>query len=360
MCKTKYRLATADDADLLFSCFNDAEARNNSFSSGKISYQQYIDWFFNSLFDDMIEIYIYYLNDEPIGHARLTYSNEEVSISYSVAQKYRGQECGTRMIHDIERIIIEKNSEMTSILTIVKVDDIASQRIFEDKNYAQISQNHDDYIYRKKIDENKTASVMPEVSNRKRILLLTNNRNALKLYDRLSLMGESVTIYSGVLSEDQLIQMKANIVVSYNYKYIIPSRIISFMKGKIVNLHISYLPWNKGSDPNFWSFIDNTPKGVTIHKVDAHLDTGNILYQKEIRFDEDVETFRTSYNRLNDEIVSLFCDNWTYIKNDTVVPFVQKENGTYHKRSDFNTFIERYPVNWDETISQYKMKYNLQ
>ena len=27
-----------------------------------------------------------------------------------------------------------------------------------------------------------------------------------------------------------------------------------------INMHISYLPWNRGFSPNIWSFIDNTPK----------------------------------------------------------------------------------------------------
>ncbi len=30
-------------------------------------------------------------------------------------------------------------------------------------------------------------------------------------------------------------------------------------KKSIINLHISYLPWNKGAYPNVWSFIDETP-----------------------------------------------------------------------------------------------------
>ena len=54
---------------------------------------------------------------------------------------------------------------------------------------------------------------------------------------------------------------------------------------KIINLHISYLPYNKGAHPNFWSFADNTPSGVTIHEVNENLDSGNIIFQKKIEFD---------------------------------------------------------------------------
>ena len=172
-------------------------------------------------------------------------------------------------------------------------------------------------------------------------------------------MGECVSLYSGVLSEEQLMMINPKIIISYNYRYIIPDNIISQVDGKIINLHISYLPWNRGSDPNFWSFIDNTPKGVTIHKVDAHLDTGSILLQKELTFDEDTETFRTSYNKLNDEIVSLLCDNWHSIVTDSVIPTKQDSGGSYHKRSDLNSFRDKFPFSWDEKITEYKRKYNL-
>ena len=45
---------------------------------------------------------------------------------------------------------------------------------------------------------------------------------------------------------------------------------------------MSFLPYNRGSHPNFWSFIDDTPKGITIHEIDEGADTGNIVFQKKI------------------------------------------------------------------------------
>ncbi|HJJ41829.1 MAG TPA: formyltransferase family protein [Methanocorpusculum sp.] len=194
-----------------------------------------------------------------------------------------------------------------------------------------------------------------------RILLLTNNRNALKLYDSLKQMGENVELYSEKLYEEQLLEMKPSFIISYNYNHIIPEKIISIMPEKMVNLHISYLPWNKGSDPNFWSFIENTPKGVTIHKIDAHLDTGSILYQEEVTFDENIETFRTSYNKLNDKIVELFCRNWKSIKEGSSETINKEKNitGTYHKRIEFINYTKKYPLNYDDRITDYKNKYNI-
>ncbi|MCL0081308.1 hypothetical protein M1N64_03665 [Peptococcaceae bacterium] len=46
-------------------------------------------------------------------------------------------------------------------------------------------------------------------------------------------------------------------------------------QGRAINLHISFLPWNRGADPNFWSFIENAPVGVSIHYLDEGIDTGD-------------------------------------------------------------------------------------
>ena len=68
---------------------------------------------------------------------------------------------------------------------------------------------------------------------------------------------------------------------------------------------MSYLPWNRGADPNFWSILEDTPKGVTIHIMDESIDTGDILYQKDpLEFN--------SQNELINHINLFFPDQKTY------------------------------------------------
>ena len=160
--------------------------------------------------------------------------------------------------------------------------------------------------------------------------------------------------YSGKLEEAQIIWLAPALVVSYNYSFLVPENIISLAEDKMINLHISYLPWNQGSDPNFWSFIDNTPKGVTIHQLSAQLDKGAILLQKELFFDEATETFRSTYEKLNREIVSMLQKNFEEIKNHKILPSPQCGNGSYHKRSDFIRFMRGAAMNWEETIEDFK------
>ena len=99
-------------------------------------------------------------------------------------------------------------------------------------------------------------------------------------------------------------------VISYGYLHIFKKDVIDACKNGILNLHISYLPFNRGFHPNLWSFIDDTKKGVTIHFVDEGVDTGDILFQKEILFNLEEDTLKKTYNRLKKEIEILFINNF--------------------------------------------------
>lgn len=135
-----------------------------------------------------------------------------------------------------------------------------------------------------------------------------------ELYDWLR-KDYIVNIYSGRLTKEQLKNINPDLIVSYNYKYIITKDVIDYMDGNIINLHSSYLSWNKGANPNFWSFVEDTPKDVTIHQIDKGLDTGKILYQKECHFDIENETFASTYDKLNQTMIALFKAHWDEIRD---------------------------------------------
>ncbi|WJQ84449.1 linear gramicidin non-ribosomal peptide synthetase LgrA [Brevibacillus brevis] len=122
-------------------------------------------------------------------------------------------------------------------------------------------------------------------------------------------------------------------VVSYAYGYILGKEIVSHFKGRILNLHTSLLPWNKGRDPVFWSIWDETPKGVTLHLIDENIDTGNILVQEEISFDEE-DTLIDCYNKANQVIEDLFIREWENIVSGRITPFPQPSGGTIHYKQD--------------------------
>lgn len=148
-------------------------------------------------------------------------------------------------------------------------------------------------------------------------------------------------------------------IISYNYKYLITKEIINYIKGNIINLHISYLPWNGGANPNIWSFIENTPKGVTIHQINEKFDKGKILYQKEYFFDEEKETFATSYMKLNKAIVELFKEKWREIELGQYHLYEQTGEGSYHTKKEFDQIKARLSFDWNDNIANFLKRYQL-
>lgn len=190
-----------------------------------------------------------------------------------------------------------------------------------------------------------------------KVLFLTNNENTKALSDWLSDRC-SLTMWQEKLTVENLEELRPDLIVSFNYRHIIKQDVIDFMDERILNLHMSYLPWNRGSSPNFWSHVDGTPKGVTIHLVSAGLDKGDILFQKEVEFDVAAETFATSYERLLSEMITLFMDNWQTIKDGTYERMPQTECGSYHCMKDLEQVEAVCPFAWSDNIGEYLDRYN--
>lgn len=166
-----------------------------------------------------------------------------------------------------------------------------------------------------------------------KILFLTNNKITDTLYHWLCFREGNVDYLEDKFDAYQWSFYNPDLIISYNYKHIIDEEIINLGRN-IINLHISYLPYNRGADPNFWSIVDGTPSGVTIHKIDKGIDTGDILLQKTVDI-KDTDTLGSSYTKLHREIQKLFIDNWESIRDNKIKPTPQVGKGTYHAVKDF-------------------------
>ena len=189
-------------------------------------------------------------------------------------------------------------------------------------------------------------------------VLFLGGQGSKELFNWLTEQGEEVFYTEDKITVEGLNKLRPDIIVSYNYRYIIKKEIIDFVKGNAVNLHISYLPYNKGAHPNVWSFLEDTPKGVTIHCIDEGIDTGKIIVQKEVAIDEDRETLKSSYEFLHAEMRSLFKETWDQIKSGAIMPRDQEGHGTLHFMRDF---VKIEPLikekGWDTPISELKRRY---
>ena len=142
---------------------------------------------------------------------------------------------------------------------------------------------------------------------------------------------------------------KIELIISSGYSPIIKGDVVAALPNRIINLHISLLPSGKGVYPNFWSFFENSPKGVSIHQIDIGIDTGGVLYQREVRFSPD-ETLRSSHKKLMNALEELFFACWPDIAAGTFQVNDQKNLAAetiYHSRYDSERLIDLLPQRWD-------------
>lgn len=140
---------------------------------------------------------------------------------------------------------------------------------------------------------------------------------------------------------------RVDVIISYRYRHIIPWRILRDYRGRIINVHTSLLPNQRGAHPVFWGFIEGATHGVTIHNIDRGIDTGPIMAQIPVQLNELYCTFRSAWNQMNDIAQDFFLALWPNLLD--IEPQSQPlKGGTIHKASD----IDRYgkPFNWDANV----------
>lgn len=140
-------------------------------------------------------------------------------------------------------------------------------------------------------------------------------------------------------------------VICYGYRKIIREPFLSAYRGRLLNLHISYLPYNRGADPNFWAWFDDTPHGVSLHEVDHGTDTGRLIAQAKVTFDITQHTLATSYAQLHQSAVLLFESVWPGIRGGAIHSWPQDGHGTYHRKSDKDFYMKSLPMGWDTHVS---------
>jgi methionyl-tRNA formyltransferase len=202
---------------------------------------------------------------------------------------------------------------------------------------------------KEKVTQNKNQELYKDTLGGYKVLLVTNNENTFPLLEWLRCRA-CVQIFSDRIFRTDLEKFSPDLILSYNYNFLIQQDIIDFMQGNVINMHISLLPWNRGASPNLWSFLEDTPKGVTIHKIDADLDRGLILYQEEMQFDVAEETLATTYQKLNDRMVALFQEHWEDIASQSYLGREPIGKGSYHSVKDLEALQEKMYFSWTDKI----------
>jgi len=173
-------------------------------------------------------------------------------------------------------------------------------------------------------------------------VFLGMNEAGEEIYDWLNQRND-VEVKALLTEKEQLSlieQLEPDIVISSGFEHKVPKEIIEVPEQGIVNLHPSYLPYNRGSHPHIWSLVEGTPAGVSIHYMVENIDEGPIIDRKEVRV-EPQDTARTLYDRLTREMVELFKKNWSDIVEGSVEAEEQElDKGNTHYQRELEELCE--------------------
>ena len=129
----KFRKAVEADIKLLFDWANDLDVRQNAINTQLISWEGHQKWFQNRLESSISKIFIFLIDEQPIGQVRFEFEKNQWLIDYSIDKLYRGKGLGKLMLKEI--LSYFKTNE--PIIAYVKIENIASAKIFNSLGFKK-------------------------------------------------------------------------------------------------------------------------------------------------------------------------------------------------------------------------------
>jgi hypothetical protein len=134
-----------------------------------------------------------------------------------------------------------------------------------------------------------------------------------------------------VVSKEFIKLNKIDFIICFGYGRILKEPILGNVTA--INIHTGMLPYNRGANPNLWSWLQNTAKGITIHYIDEGIDTGDIIAQSQVIMPDNT-SIQSSYDLLISEAYKLFDGTWPLIRAGKNERNRQKGSGSYYTLKD--------------------------
>ena len=122
----------------------------------------------------------------------------------------------------------------------------------------------------------------------------------------------------------------ADIFVVAAFGQIVSEEILNMPKYGCVNIHASLLPKYRGAAPIQWAILNGeSTTGVTIQQMAKGIDTGDILYQKEIPITSE-DTGESMFDKLMNLGASMIAEFLPLLEEGKIVPVPQVEEQSTH------------------------------
>ena len=138
-------------------------------------------------------------------------------------------------------------------------------------------------------------------------------------------------------------------IVIIAYGQIIPARLLPIPKHGWINLHASLLPKYRGAAPINWAIVNGeTQTGLTSMRIDAGMDTGNILLQQELGIGA-TETAPELSTRLSEAGAPLMAETLRGLAAGKIAPRPQD-----HSQATLAPMLKREDgrIDWNRTAKE--------
>ncbi len=171
-----------------------------------------------------------------------------------------------------------------------------------------------------------------------------------KFRQELLQVVQGIPIFDGAQLRDdailaQIAALQADVALSIFFGYILKEPFIRLFPSGVINLHPSLLPYNRGTYPNVWSIVEQTPAGATLHYIDTGIDSGDLIAQQKVEVAA-TDTGETLYRKLEQICVQLFQETWPLVAVGQAPRFAQPVGGTTHRARDVANIDE---IHLDQT-----------
>lgn len=158
--------------------------------------------------------------------------------------------------------------------------------------------------------------------------------------------SQDVVYWNARIDLGHLRDIRPSLIISYGYRFLVPETCLEHLKGRFFNVHISLLPWNRGADPNLWSWLENTPRGVSIHHMTSKIDEGPLVVQHPVELDPN-DSLAGTYAQLHRCARQLILDSWGLLNDEESPSIAQSGPGTEHKAVDKDPHLAALTQGWN-------------
>lgn len=126
-------------------------------------------------------------------------------------------------------------------------------------------------------------------------------------------------------------EKKPNYLLSVGFPHRFPAAWLELPTALALNLHLGYVPYNRGAAAWRWPLVDASPAGVSLHVMDEGSDTGPYLFRHRVPTSAD-DTAVTLRTRLETVALDKFTDAWPRVQE---LPLrEQPPGGSVHTAAD--------------------------